>query len=140
MACGGLGQSRHSGRARALLQPCARRQAKPQAFRFNSGLGQKRHHMIGLSPAFRPQPVIRDQGQNAAPTRRHPILREQGKRQAMRPAGNRHSKPRLSAKRPKRRYGGSEFGATDGRGQRRRRAIPMLGLPALRAAAAIGRA
>jgi len=140
MARGGLGQPRQSGHARAFLQPCAPGQAKPQAFRFNSGLGQKRHYMIGLSPAFGAKTMIRDQGQNAAPARRHPILREQGKRQAMRPAGNRHSKPRHSAKWPKRRHGGSEFGATDWRGQRRRRAIPMRGLPALRAAAAISRA
>jgi hypothetical protein len=76
MACGGLGQPRQSGYARALLQPGAHGQAKPQAFRFNSGLGQKRHHMIGLGPAFGAQPMIRDQGQNAATARRHPILRE----------------------------------------------------------------
>ena len=93
--------------------------------------------MIGLGPAFGAKPMIRDQGQNATPARRHPVPRQQRKRQAMRPAGNRHSKPRHRAKRPKRRYGSSEFGATDRWGQRRRRAIPMLRLPALRAAAAI---
>jgi hypothetical protein len=58
----------------------------------------------------------------------------------MRPARNRHSKPRHRAKWPKRRHGGSEFGATDRRGQRRKKAIPMSGLPALRAAAAVSRA
>ena len=93
--------------------------------------------MIGLGPAFGAETMIRDQSQNAAPARRHPIPRQQRKCQAMGPAGNRHSKPRHRAKRPKRRYGGSEFGATDRRGQRRRRAIPMRRLPTLRAAAAI---
>ena len=140
MACGGLGQRCQSGRAGAFLQPCAPGQAKPQAFRFNPDLGQKRHHMIGLGPAFGAETMIRYQGQHAAPARRHPIAREQGKRQAMRPARNRHGKPRHRAKRPKRRHGGGEFGATDRRGQRRRRAIPMWGLPTLRAAAAISRA
>ena len=83
--------------------------------------------------------MIRYQGQNATPARRHPIARQQGQRQAMRPAGNRHGKPRHRAKWPKRRHGGGEFGATDRLGQRRRRAIPMWGLPALRAAAAVSR-
>jgi len=100
MACGGLGQPRQSGHARAFLQPCAHGQAKPQAFRFNSGLRQKRHHMIGLGPAFGAETMIRDQSQNAAPARRHPIPRQQRKRQAMRPAGNCHGKPRHRAKRP----------------------------------------
>ena len=83
--------------------------------------------------------MIRYQGQNATPARRHPIARQQGQRQAMRSAGNRHGKPRHRAKWPERRHSSSEFGATDRRGQRRRRAIPMLGLPALRAAAAVSR-
>ena len=139
MACGGLGQSRQSGRARPFLQPGAPGQAKPQALRHDPGLRQKRHHMIGLRPAFGAQPMIRDQGQNATPARRHPIARQQGQRQAMRSAGNRHGKPRHRAKWPERRHSSSEFGATDRRGQRRRRAIPMLGLPALRAAAAVSR-
>ena len=96
--------------------------------------------MISLCPAFGSQPMICDQSQHPPTPRRHPITRQQGKRQAMRPARDRDRKGWRRAKWPKRRHGGSEFGATDWRGQRRRRAIPMRGLPALRAAAAISRA
>jgi hypothetical protein len=56
----------------------------------------------------------------------------------MRPAGNRHGKAGRCAKRPKRRHGSFEFGATDRQGQRRKGLIPKSGSPALRAAAAIG--
>jgi hypothetical protein len=113
MACGGLGQRCQSGRAGAFLQPRARGQAKLQAFRRNPGAGQQSHDMFGFCPAFRAQPMIRDQGQNAPAPRCHPIPRQQCKRQTMRPAGNSHSKARHRAKRPKRRHGGGEFGATD---------------------------
>jgi hypothetical protein len=86
MACGGLGQRRQPRSARTFLQPRASEQGKAQAFRFNSGLGQKCLYMIGLGPAFGAQPMIRYQRQNAASARCHPISRQQREREAMRPA------------------------------------------------------
>ena len=138
MACRGLSQGRKPRSSGAFLHPRAHGQSKPQAFRCNPGLSQKRHHMIGFGAAFGAQPVIRDQRQNAPPARRHPIARQQCQRQAMRPTGNRHGKAGRRAKGPKRRNGTSKFGATDRQGQRRKGLIPKSGSPALRAAAAIG--
>jgi hypothetical protein len=113
MPRGGLGQHRQPGHPRAFLQPCAHRQAKPQAFRRNPSLRQKPDNMRRLCPAFRAQPMIRDQRHQPATPRRHPIPREQGKRQAMRPARDSHSKPRRRAERAKRRHGGGEFRPAD---------------------------
>ena len=113
MPRGGLGQRRQPGHPRAFLQPCAHRQAKPQAFRRNPGPRQKPDNMRGLCPAFRAQPMIRDQRHQPAAPRCHPIPREQSKRQAMRPAGDSHGKPRRRAEWAKRRHGGGEFRPAD---------------------------
>lgn len=140
MARGGFGQRRKPRSSGTFLDPRAGGQAKPHAFRRDPDTRQHCQNVIGLGPAFRPQPVIRDKGKQPPIPRRHPIPRKQGSRKAMRPTGNRHGKAGRRAKWPKRRHGGSEFGATDRRGQRRKGLIPMPGLPALCAATAIGRA
>jgi hypothetical protein len=115
MACGGLPQGRQPRGARAFLHFGTGGQAKAQAFPGNAGLGQKPHDVVRLIPAFRAHPMIRHQRHNGAAPRRHPIPRQQGERQAMRPARNRDRKPWRRAEWPKRRHAGGEFGAADRR-------------------------
>ena len=86
MARGGFCQRRQPRSARTFLHPRASGQGKAQAFRRNPGVGEQPQNMIRLGPAFRAQPMIRDQGHHPPAPRRHPIPRQQGSRQAMRPA------------------------------------------------------
>lgn len=80
MACRGLSQGRQPRHSGAFLHPGAAGQAQPQALCRDTGARQKAHDMIRLGPAFRPQPMIRDQGQHPPAPRCRPIPRQQGSR------------------------------------------------------------
>jgi hypothetical protein len=86
MARGGLGQRRQPRHSGAFLHPGAAGQAKPQARRCDTSARQQAHDMISLGPAFRPQPMIRYQSHHPPAPRCRPVPRQQGNREAMRPA------------------------------------------------------